>query len=322
MITDFFKPPGSRKQPPATSKSAATTTTTSQTAITSNGLSHTVTLPPLRPQHIVVPAFPLSDNTEPCSRKNKLVLPPPYASPILSAPTPHPKVTVQPIQMGHILSLQQMTRALLPVRYSNSHYAETITDTRIASISRAAIYNDQTETFDLNLPLKAHGSDKVVGAIKCTLEPIVSTEVLSTMPVANNLYIETLLLQAPYRRNGIAKSLLDCLLYRPIEPLQDKSNDQALSDEDVSDIVRHYNIRTVSAHVHESNEDALAWYVTRGFTIQPVTIEGYYRKMRPSGAKIAVKALHWKSQPRQPLIPPTENTSDDSPTPRKRLRST
>jgi hypothetical protein len=50
--------------------------------------------------------------------------------------------------------------------------------------------------------------------------------------------------------------------------------------------VRHYNIRTVTAHVHEANDEALNWYRARGFTIQDGVVEGYYRRLKPSGAKI------------------------------------
>ncbi|KAI5302138.1 hypothetical protein KEM56_000997 [Ascosphaera pollenicola] len=174
---------------------------------------------------------------------------------------------------------------------------------------------------DLGSPPKAHPADKVVGAIKCALEPIVSTEVPSASPVANNLYIETLLLQAPYRGNGIAKALLESLLYRPVQPSECNQASGHFLSEDVSDIVRHYNIRTVSAHVHEDNEDALAWYVARGFIIQPVTIEGYYHKMRPTGAKIVVKALHWVVDEQQHSSKPSAaDASDSYLSPRKRIK--
>lgn len=61
----------------------------------------------------------------------------------------------------------------------------------------------------------------------------------------------------------------------------------------VSEIVKHYNIRTVTAHVHEANEDGLRWYVARGFKVQEGVVEGYYRRLQPSGAKIVRFDVPW-----------------------------
>lgn len=41
----------------------------------------------------------------------------------------------------------------------------------------------------------------------------------------------------------------------------------------------------VYAHVWEANEEALEWYVRRGFEVQGV-VEGYYTKLRPGGARV------------------------------------
>ncbi|KAI5288413.1 hypothetical protein KEM54_005231 [Ascosphaera aggregata] len=291
MITDFWKPPGSENasrtaQRPAGNAASTISPGADLIQRCKKGM------PPLRPPPITVPSF-LSSEGDVSAIRRKLVPPPPYSFPLKSTPTPHPRVTVQPIHMSHLTSLQQMTSALLPVKYSKLHYPETITDARTATISRAAIYHAEEASPGATARVTSCPSDKVIGAIKCSLEPIVSTEAPSTMPIANNLYIETLLLQAPFRGNGIAKALLESILYEPVTCTDDESDDSQPSHQKISSIVKHYNIRTISAHVHESNEDALQWYLARGFIIQPVTIEGYYRKMRPSGAKIVVKAMKW-----------------------------
>ena len=47
----------------------------------------------------------------------------------------------------------------------------------------------------------------------------------------------------------------------------------------------------VYAHVWESNTDALEWYVKRGFEVEKGVVEGYYRKLRPAGARIVRRRL-------------------------------
>ncbi|KAI5279036.1 hypothetical protein KEM52_004544, partial [Ascosphaera acerosa] len=175
----------------------------------------------------------------------------------------------------------RMATALLPVKYSRAHHAAAVDDPTVASISRVAVYRAGGAAAD----------GTVVGSIKCALQPAVSSAAASP---ATNLYIETLVLQAPFRGYGIARAMLEALLYsRPRGQKQDETPG-ADDSELVSDTVRHYNIRTVSAHVHEANHHALQWYQAQGFTVQPVTIDGYYRTLRPTGAKLVVKALDWQ----------------------------
>jgi hypothetical protein len=57
--------------------------------------------------------------------------------------------------------------------------------------------------------------------------------------------------------------------------------------------VKHYNIRTVTAHVHEANEEGLRWYIARGFQVEEGLVENYYRRLKPSGAKIVRLVLQW-----------------------------
>lgn len=68
-------------------------------------------------------------------------------------------------------------------------------------------------------------------------------------------------------------------------------------------MVKHYNIRTVTAHVHETNEEALSWYIARGFTVEEGVIEGYYRRLSPGGARIVKLELTWEDE---------ESTTDDN----------
>ncbi|RJE24017.1 GNAT family acetyltransferase [Aspergillus sclerotialis] len=141
------------------------------------------------------------------------------------------------------------------------------------------------------------GTDKVIGGIRCRLErlPATTTELLNSQSKSRqepaNLYIQTLHLLSPYRGRGVAASLLNSLLFSsPPGPGLDGGEYQ------VSDLVKHYNIRTVTAHVHEANDDALQWYISRGFIVQDGVVENYYRRLKPSGARIVKFVLNWNGR--------------------------
>lgn len=189
--------------------------------------------------------------------------------------TPNPHVTIETVGTGHIPSLARITGLLLPIRYPNSFYTATITDPVIASLSRVALYHDHPVAAVTESGASA-GLDKVIGGIRCRLEN--PDPVQETPDAATNLYIQTLHLLSPYRGQGVAAALLNALLFE--SPPTSKARGR------VSELVKHYNIRSVTAHVHEANEDGLAWYVARGFKIQDGVVEGYYRRLKPSGARI------------------------------------
>lgn len=208
--------------------------------------------------------------------------------------TPHPHVTIEPVSTGHIPSLTRITGLLLPTRYPNSFYTAIITDPVIASVSRVAVYHDHpAESAPLSTSTNT-STDKVIGGIRCRLERLAPTlaDHQGSHQEPTNLYIQTLHLLSPYRGSGIAASLLHSLLFN-------SSSNSKLSASDpphkyqLSDLVKHYNIRSVTAHVHETNEDGLEWYIARGFEVQDGIVENYYRRLKPSGAKIVKLVLDW-----------------------------
>ncbi|KAL4805814.1 hypothetical protein BDV18DRAFT_139901 [Aspergillus unguis] len=202
--------------------------------------------------------------------------------------TPHEHVTIEPVSTAHIPSLSRITGLLLPIRYPNSFYTATVTDPVIASVSRVAIYHDHpvaAAPSAASTQSPTVGTDKVIGGIRCRLERLsTDSEDMSQAggQEPTNLYIQTLHLLSPYRGYGVAASLLNSLLFSSPPKATKGSN----SDHEVSDLVKHYNIRCVTAHVHEANEDGLKWYISRGFQVQDEIIEGYYRRLKPSGARI------------------------------------
>lgn len=134
----------------------------------------------------------------------------------------------------------------------------------------------------------------MIGGIRCRLERL--TPGTSEAPSQSdneqeptNLYIQTLHLLSPYRGYGVAASLLNSLLFSSPPSPSPTSN----SGYEFSDLVKHYNIRSVTAHVHEANEDGLKWYISRGFLVEEGVVENYYRRLKPSGARIVKLELQW-----------------------------
>ncbi|KAG2419014.1 hypothetical protein HFD88_002118 [Aspergillus terreus] len=265
--------------------------------------------PPRPPQPLVVPppsqssSVNISTKLKPPSSRDPSFQPPAYPHPVEAGyQTPHPHVTIESVSTAHIPSLTRITGLLLPIRYPNSFYTATITDPVIASLSRVAIYHDHPvaagPAAGTTPSASTAGTDKVIGGIRCRLErlPPSSAEILPqsetahpSQPEPTNLYIQTLHLLSPYRGCGIAASLLNALLFA--------SNPSAAGARappyPLSDLVKHYNIRTVTAHVHEANEEGLKWYIARGFEVEEGVVENYYRRLKPSGARIVKMVLPW-----------------------------
>lgn len=238
--------------------------------------------PPLHPLPVQPPRS-AATKARPNQASQEELTPYPHGIPAGYA-TPHPHVTVETVSTGHIPSLARITGLLLPIRYPNSFYTATITDPVVASLSRVAIYHDHPVAAAPDSGASA-GADKVIGGIRCRLEKPDPTHGVQD-PEATNLYIQTLHLLSPYRGQGVAAALLNSLLFEV--PPGGKAQPR------ISGLVKHYNIRSVTAHVHEANEDALKWYVTRGFKIQEGVVKGYYRRLKPSGAKIVRLDVQWE----------------------------
>ncbi|KKZ65518.1 hypothetical protein EMCG_08657 [[Emmonsia] crescens] len=285
MAFPFFARGAAKATPPANNGRSNADKTSFRNRLPS---FQTTPLPP--PLSLASTRVNKSRNTDPAFE------PKPYPSSLDTVYTPHPNVTIEPVRTAHVPSLMRITGLLLPVRYPNSFYTATITDPVVASISRVAIYHDHPVTDALATTfsttakaLSLSSSDKVIGGIRCRLEPLSTSANSPTsrrLRQATNLYVQTLHLLSPYRGKGIAASLLDSLIYDP-------AASSGTSLRPVSGIVGHYNIRTVTAHVHETNEEALLWYIARGFTVQEGVVEGYYRRLKPGGAKIVKLNLEW-----------------------------
>ncbi|KAL1849461.1 hypothetical protein Plec18170_007368 [Paecilomyces lecythidis] len=258
--------------------------------------------PPIHPPPVVLPQSSSSSSSKPPTATDTTFQPTPYPRPIEPGyPTPHPHITIDPVRTAHIPSLSRITGLLLPIRYPSSFYTATITDPVIASLSRVAVYHghpvaaapERASIAGRDDTASGSGTDKVIGGIRCRLERQVQQttrpgeEKPHDQQEPTNLYIQTLHLLSPHRGHGVAASLLNSILFSKPPSSGVKPPYR------VSDLVKHYNIRSVTAHVHEANDEGLQWYTARGFKVEDGVVEGYYRRLKPTGARIVRLELDW-----------------------------
>ncbi|KAK8122119.1 GCN5-related N acetyltransferase [Apiospora sp. TS-2023a] len=193
---------------------------------------------------------------------DEAVTPPSVAVPG-AKPTHHPNITISPILPSHIPSLRRITARLLPVRYSDSFYAALSDPDSSGAFSRVLLWTDTGD----NKPT-------VIGGLVCRPEklyqPRPDEQFVDAIP--NALYIQSLVLNEPYRRLGLAGALLN-------EVCGVASRDP------------RWACRTVCAHVWTQNNEGMAWYVARGFTRIDPPVDAYYRMLTPNDAWIVRREI-------------------------------
>ena len=212
-----------------------------------------------------------------------------------------PNISLQPIDKAILPFFRRLISLLLPIRYPDKFFAESIANTTETSLARVALWHEvppSTKISNEDVPnpeaasrfssaaaaISASDLDrgKVVAGIQCKIEP-------PTASPNQDLYIQTLAVLAPYRQLGLATHLLDTVV------------DAALS--------HHQHVSSVYAHVWEKNEDALEWYERRGFVVEEGVVQHYYRKLRPAGARIVRKRIGIEDH----LRLTRENMADETP---------
>jgi len=180
-----------------------------------------------------------------------------------SRPLPS-QLQIHPITPETVPSYRRLITLLLPIRYPDKFYRESVANTSGSSLARIALWDDIT-TPSTSLSRKP-ASSRVVGGIQCRLE-----DGLSGPPGERQLYIQTIALLSPFRQLGIATCLLDSIL---------------------KSIVEHYDrITSIYAHVWEDNFEALEWYERRGFAVEGGVVQDYYRRLKPSGARVVRRRI-------------------------------
>ncbi|KAL8817115.1 MAG: hypothetical protein Q9223_003990 [Gallowayella weberi] len=240
--------------------------------------------------------------------------------------TPHfsTNVSIEPITPATVSPFRRVIGLLLPIRYPDKFFAESIANPTSSSLARAAIWHERARPAKRKreelpsakeldpkilgyLPEASNASGNsreveeasgiVVGGIQCRMEQLPYHPSLSTsskIPEAsigskNYCYIQTLALLSPYRSKGIATALLEAII--------------------TTLCLEHCYAGTISvyAHVWEENEEGLEWYSRRGFHVSGEVLKGYYRRLKPDGARIVWRDLgvsdHLRCQSRISKIP-------------------
>ncbi|OTA99983.1 hypothetical protein M426DRAFT_324633 [Hypoxylon sp. CI-4A] len=218
--------------------------------------------PPPAPAPASAAAFTSPPTTGPNGLKS---LPSPTsASGSQTKPTSlHPRASISAILPEHIPALRRITSLLLPIAYPDSFYAKLADPLSSGAFSRVLLWNDSS---DPNAP---SSSPKVIGGLVCRPEPSPFTP-SSARQKPNALYIQSLVLLAPYRSLGLAAALLDEVARVAAES--------------------RFACAEVYAHVWTDNEDGLRWYLARRF-VKHGQVNGYYFKLRPDSAYIVRRPI-------------------------------
>ncbi|KAL9596448.1 MAG: hypothetical protein Q9219_005798 [cf. Caloplaca sp. 3 TL-2023] len=226
---------------------------------------------------------------------------------VFQAHQPPPNVSIDPIKPSTVSSFRQIISILLPIRYPDKFFAESTANVTSSSLARVAVWHDRpppakrkqdedaqglteallssrTPSAQASIASTPHLENPagiVVGGIQCRLEQlpfhpssITSANHSTTSPSGPRqfCYIQTLALLSPYRSQGIGIALVEAII-------------STLCTEKA-----YQGTVSIYAHVWEANKDALEWYVRRGFHVGEV-VQGYYRRLKPAGARIVWKDL-------------------------------
>ncbi|KAI9788837.1 MAG: hypothetical protein M1816_006501 [Peltula sp. TS41687] len=218
--------------------------------------------------------------------------------------TKHEIAIVRPTTSHQTKQLQQLNTALLPVPYPAHFYSAILSDPATNKLTCVAVLLHEQQQQQQQQQRRHSAGDSihglVVGGIRCRFEelpvPDVSYEEGTQQQQQQQgprqqehlpqqqlqrqeqqqvrrkrIYIQTLAVQPAYRRLGVGTRLL-----------QEVISGVEADDEEVVQ---------VAAHVWVQNEDALEWYQRRGFEMGDQVVEGYYRRLRPGGARFVWRDL-------------------------------
>ncbi|XXH02278.1 hypothetical protein Hte_008648 [Hypoxylon texense] len=297
-IRNFFKPKPPSYAPPPTAVSRTPAAAAAAAAATAPPAPSPPPPPP--------PAAGQNGLKTPLSTTATTSVPVPVPAPAPApAPAPssrpaslHPQATISPILPEHIPALRRITSLLLPVNYPDTFYQRLSDPQSSGAFSRVLLWTDDgasssstttTTTTSSSSSSSNAAPPKVVGGLVCRPEP--SPFAPSSRPTRkpqagddvkpNALYVQSLVLLAPYRQNGLAAALLD-------EVTRLAAASPFACDE-------------VYAHVWTDNEDAMRWYLARGFA-KHGQVNGYYFKLRPDSAYIVRRPIVHNSSSSSPVV--------------------
>ena len=193
-------------------------------------------------------------------------------------------ISVEPITTVTLPAYRRLITLLLPIRYPDKFYKESVSNPTQSTLALCALWQEAPQrgkaaleppngqSFPIlktlnSTPIQPNGL--VVGGIQCRLEPLPSPP--TSMRPQQQLYIQTLAVLAPYRQLGIAAALLEVIV--------------------ATAVTQYDSVTQIYAHVWQENVDALEWYEKRGFIVETGIVEGYYRKLKPGGAKVVRRSI-------------------------------
>ncbi|KAL8281151.1 hypothetical protein RQP46_006509 [Phenoliferia psychrophenolica] len=244
------------------------------------------------------------------------------------------RVTLGELTVNNVGTLRKLNQVLFPVAYSDKFYKDVL-DPEVSpeDYSKLIFYqvqpNDPTSPF----PASTHAppsQDLAVGNIVCRLEPASSplptTISTSISPVAppvpstssatpvvpkqaakastepQKLYIMTLGVLRPYRRQGLASKMLQHIIetaeasHRPppevVAPPAKKAVDpkDKKADKPKPPPAPKPVISSLYLHVQVSNDEARRFWEKNGFKVVG-TVENYYRKIEPRNAWVLERVV-------------------------------
>lgn len=190
---------------------------------------------------------------------------------------------------AHIPALRRINALLLPVNYGDAFY-RAILDPAVSGLFSRSILWQQVPT----------DAPKVIGGLICRLEPspfnpttgaydpsLAKSTAKSVAPArvgqGHALYIQSLVLLAPYRGLGLVNATLEGISEAVAQVTRQGSGGNGLK------------IEWVYAHVWTENKEGLAWYERRGFERDGL-LEKYYWKLHPDSAWLLKKRVGLNGQ--------------------------
>ncbi|KAJ1910690.1 N-acetyltransferase 5 [Tieghemiomyces parasiticus] len=167
-------------------------------------------------------------------------------------PAPRCAIELVPVTSDNLDKVRRINTVLFPVRYSDRFYTNLLT---VGEFAQLAVVDG-----------------RCVGVVGCQPEASVADQAL-----ADQVYIMTLGVLAPYRRLGIGRYLLRHVLAHA-EALNRVASDPGR------------RLRRVYLHVQVSNDEALHFYQAHGFVIAS-EVPNYYNRIEPTSAYLLVRSL-------------------------------
>ncbi|KAF5095206.1 hypothetical protein D0Z00_003243 [Geotrichum galactomycetum] len=195
---------------------------------------------------------------------------------------PHPKIQLHPLTAENVSGFRMLNNTVLQSKYSDRWYKDALA--LAPGLAQIATFGDIEE----DKVGKTQASQNVVGAISCkyVLEPAVALEEGNVM--RRKAYIMSLAVLAPFRMYGIATRLVEAVIASIMAANRVLAeNEQGTHDELDGD---SRIVEEVYVHAWTGSQDAIEWYLNRGFK-QTNVVQGYYRTMRPKPGDAVILSL-------------------------------